>query len=163
MRVATVGIALFALLGAAPAQNPQTPSPAAVAAARQVIDIKGIGALYDPVLTGIVIRSRDTLLQTNPNLSNDLNAVAQQLRQEFLPRLEALKQQVATFYAARFSEQELKEALAFYRSPLGVKLVRTEPEVIDQSMRYANDWAGRLAEEVLNKMREEMRKKGHDM
>jgi len=160
IRAATVGLILFALMGHAPAQSP---SPAAVATARQLIDLKGVGNLYDPVLTGIIIRSRDTLLQANPMVSNELNAVAQQLRKDFQPRLDALMQQVATFYASRFTEQELKDALAFYKSPLGIKLTATEPKFFHESMAYANKWAGDLADEVLAKMRTEMRKKGHEL
>jgi hypothetical protein len=160
LRAAIVGLALFGLAGSAWAQNP---SPAAVATARQLIDLKGASNLYDPALVGIILRSRDALLQTNPMLSNELNDVAQQLRREFQPRLDALKQQVATFYASRFTEQELKDALAFYKSPLGTKLTNVEPQILDQSMAYANNWASELADEVLAKMRAEMRKKGHDL
>jgi hypothetical protein len=160
LRAAMVGLALLGLMGSAPAQ---TPSPAAVAIARQLIDLKGVGNLYDPVLTGIILRTRDTFMQTNPMLSGDLNAVAQQLRKDYQPRLDALKQHVATLYASRFTEQELKEALAFYKSPLGAKLVTVEPQVLDQSMAYADKWATELAEEVLAKMRAEMRKKGHEL
>jgi len=160
IRAAMVGLALFGLVGTASAQDP---SPAAVAMARQLIDIKGASKMYDPVLVGIILRVRDTFMQTNPMLSNELNAVAQQLRREFQPRLDALKEQVAKFYASRFTEQELKDVLAFYKSPLGVKLVVVEPEFLDQSMAYADKWAGELADEILAKMRTEMRKKGHEL
>lgn len=160
IRAAMVGLALFGFVGSVSAQSS---SPAAVAMARQLIDLKGVGNLYDPVLVGIILRTRDTFMQANPMLSNDLNAVAQQLRKDFQPRLDALKQQVATFYAARFTEPELKDALAFYKSPLGVKLATVEPQVIDQSMAYANKWATDLADEVMAKMRTEMRKRGHEL
>jgi len=160
LRAAVVGLALFGFVGAAAAQKP---SPAAVAAARELIEIKGASQLYNPVLVGIILRSRDTLLQTNPNLSVDLNAAAQQLRRDYEPRLESLKQQIAGLYAARFSEKELKDALAFYKSPLGVKLSTVEPQVIDQSMAVANKWAEELVEEVLERLRAEMRKKGHQL
>jgi hypothetical protein len=160
MRAALAGLVLF---GCAASASAQIPSPQAVATARQLIEIKGLDNIFGPVLTGIVIKSRDALLQSNPNLSGELNAVAQQLRRDLQPRLDALKQQVATFYAARFTEQELKDALAFYKSPLGVKLVTAEPQILDQSMAYADKWAAELAEEVMVMMRAEMRKKGHDL
>jgi uncharacterized protein len=161
VRAAMVGLALFGFVGSAMAQK--SPSPAAIATARQLIEIKGVGQLYNPVLVGIILRARDTLMQTNPNLSSDLNAAAQQLRKDYEPRLDALKQQIATMYAAQLTEQELKDALAFYKSPLGIKLVKVEPQVLDQSMAVADKWANQLAEEVLDKMRAEMRKKGHQL
>jgi hypothetical protein len=152
---------LFGFAGSAMAQK--APSPAAVATARQLIDIKGVGQLYSPVLVGIILQARDTLMQTNPNLSADLNAAAQQLRKDYEPKLDELKQQIAMLFATKLSEQELKDTLAFYKSPLGIKLVKVEPEVLNQSMGVADKWASQLAEEVLDKMRAEMRKKGHQL
>ena len=160
LRAAVVGLALFGFVGAAAAQKPP---PAAVAAARELIEIKGASQLYNPVLVGIILRARDALLQSNPALSADLNAAAQQLRRDYEPRLEGLKQQIAEMYATRLTAQELKDALAFYKSPLGKKLVTVEPQVVDQSMAVASKWADELVEEVLEKMRAEMRKKGHEL
>jgi len=160
IRAAMVGLALFCFAGSAAAQSP---SPSAVATARQLLEIKGADQLYNPMLAGIILRARDTLAQTNPMLSADLNAAAQQLRKDYEPRLDALKQQIAALYAARFTEKELKDALAFYKSPLGVKLVNIEPQIFDQSMGVADKWASQLADEVLEKMRAEMRKRGHQL
>jgi uncharacterized protein len=160
IRAAMAGLLLLGLAANALAQSP---SPQAIAAARQLIELKGVDALYGPILTGIILKSRDALLQSNPMLSGDLNAAAQQLRKNLLPRLDALKQEIAKMYASRLSEQELKDALAFYKSPLGVKLTKVEPQVLDDSMAYANKWAAQLAEEVLGMLRAEMRKKGHEL
>lgn len=160
LRAAVVGLALFGFVGAAAAQKP---SSAAVTMARELIEIKGASQLYNPALVGIILSARNTLLQTNPALSADLNAVAQQMRQDYEPRLEALKQRIAEMYAASLTEQELKSVLAFYKSPLGKKLLTVEPKVLDQSMAFANKWAEDLAEEILEKMRAEMRKKGHEL
>jgi hypothetical protein len=160
IRAAAVGLALMALGGEVLAQSP---SPAAVAVARQVVDLKGGMKLYEPVLTGIVIRAKDTLLQANPMLEADLNASAQTVRREIQPRLDEVKTQMATVYATHFSEQELKEVLAFYQSPLGAKVLKTEPRILEQTMGFADKWARELADEVLMKMRAEMRKRGHDL
>jgi hypothetical protein len=160
IRAAMVGLVLLGVAGSAQAQGP---SPAAIAIARQVIEAKGADHIYDPVLTGIILRARDALLQTNPMLDADLTAVAQQLHKEYQPKLEALRQQVATFYASHFTEAELKQALAFYKSPVGAKLVKVEPDILRQSMGYADKWAANMEEEVLAKMRDEMRKKGHNL
>ena len=51
-------------------------------------------------------------------------------------------------YATRFTEQELKEMLAFYKSPLGKKLIAEEPAFVDRTMSAAQDWAIKLNEEV---------------
>ena len=66
-------------------------------------------------------------------------------------------------YAAHFTEQELKEALAFYKTPLGKKLISEEPKALEESMKAADDWSRRLAVEVDAKFRAEMQRRGHNL
>ena len=85
------------------------------------------------------------------------------LRAEYAPRASQLIDQFAQLYAHAFTEQELKDALAFYKSPLGRKLLEQEPNLLDQSMKNAQTWADKLSEEVIAKMRAEMKKRGHEI
>ena len=52
---------------------------------------------------------------------------------------------------------------AFYKSPLGQKMLVQEPLVLDEAFNYVQQWAPRLGEEVMNRFRAEMKKKGHDL
>ena len=60
-------------------------------------------------------------------------------------------------------EQELKDLLTFYKSPLGQKLLGTEPRAIQFSMSYMNQWAQVFAETVNAQFRAEMRKRGKEI
>ena len=51
--------------------------------------------------------------------------------------------------------------LAFYKSPLGKKMLDEQPKVVDASMTFAQNWANKLSDEVIAKMRAEMKKRGH--
>jgi uncharacterized protein len=128
-----------------------------------LISVKGAAAIYDPVVPGVVEQARRVLLQANPTLGKDLNEVALKLRAEYAPRGAEILNEVAKLYAARFTEQELKDALAFYKSPLGRKLLAEEPTVLDQSMKSAQSWADRLSQEVITRIRVEMKKRGHEI
>jgi uncharacterized protein len=141
----------------------QQPSPAAIATAKELIEIKGALNIFEALVPGVIEQTKNLFLQTNPNLSKDLNEVAAQLRAELAPRRAELTEQVALLYAQRFTEQELKSTLLFYKSPLGKKLAAEEPGFVDQSLRFAQDWANKLSDEVVGKMRVEMKKKGHDL
>jgi hypothetical protein len=159
-RIALLGLGLLlssATVGA------QQPSATAIATAKELITVKGTTALYDPILIGVVEKAKGVFLQTNPMLQKDLNEVAAKLRTELAPRSAEVVNETARLYASRFTEQELKDAIAFYKSPLGRKLLAEEPALADQSMRSAATWADKLSEEVMNKMRAEMRRRGHDM
>ena len=63
-------------------------------------------------------------------------------------------------YANQFTEQELKDLVAFYKSPLGQKLLSAEPPAIQLSMSYMQQWAQQFAEQVNAAFRAEMRKRG---
>ena len=57
--------------------------------------------------------------------------------------------------------QELKAILVFYQSPAGKKLLAQQPTVVDDSMKFAQDWANKLSDQVIAKMRDELKKRGH--
>lgn len=156
-------LTLACLAFAASARAQQPPSAAALATAKELIEIKGALNIFEALVPGVVEQTKNMFLQTNPALSKDLNEVAAQLRAELAPRRVELTDQVALIYAQRFTEQELKSTLLFYKSPLGKKITTEEAGFVDQSLRFAQDWANKLSEEVVGKMRLEMKKKGHDL
>jgi hypothetical protein len=160
-RLAAAFLAL-ALVSIAPA-SAQQPSPSAVSTAKELLSAKGAMSIYDPLVNGIVEKAKLVFLRTNPMLSKDLNEVAAKLRAEYAPRIAEVTNETAKLYAMRFSEQELKDALAFYKSPLGRKLLAEEPAIAEQSMKSASSWAEKLSEEVVGKMRAEMKKRGHEI
>ncbi|RFZ81469.1 DUF2059 domain-containing protein [Mucilaginibacter terrenus] len=44
-----------------------------------------------------------------------------------------IKDQMASLYAQQFTEKELKDLAAFYRSPLGAKFVQKQPVLMEKS------------------------------
>jgi hypothetical protein len=162
VRLAAAGLAAFLLL-ALPATPSlaQQPSKNALSLANEILEIKGSMTIFEAVIPGVVEKSKATLLQMNPNLFKDLNEVGTNLRKEFGPRLETLRAEIARIYAARFTEQEMKDTLAFFKSPLGKKILIEEPVFVDRSMSAAQDWAIKLNDEVLQRFRAEMKKRGH--
>jgi hypothetical protein len=159
IRLAIV-IALQGLAGAALAQQP---SAGAIAAARELVELKGGGQMFDPVIAGIVEQTKGALLQTNPQLAKDLTEVATTLRAEFSPKRAELIGEAAKRYAQRFSEPELKELVTFYKSPTGKKMQAQEPQVLDETFNFIQQWAPRVGEEIMNRFRAEMKKKGHNL
>jgi hypothetical protein len=82
------------------------------------------------------------------------------MRNDLAPRFDELVNDVARNYATYFTEQELKDVLAFYKSPAGKKLISEQPKVVDASMKFAQDWANKLSDQVIAQMREELKKRG---
>jgi uncharacterized protein len=162
-----IGIAKpAAAQGPAPAPAPAPaaqPSPTAILLARQLVEIKGVKQMFAPIVTGVIEKAKEAYMQTNFMWQKDLDEVAVNMRKDFDPRSAELVDATARNYASHFTEAELKGLLAFYQSPLGQKMIVEEPKVIDESMNYAGIWADKLSDDVMVKMRTEMKKRGHDM
>lgn len=141
----------------------QQPSAAATAAAKELITVTGANTIFNPLVAGVVEQAKVLYLQQDPALAKDLNEIAANLRTALAPRFSEINDEVARLYTAEFSEQELKEILAFYKSPAGQKLLEQQPKVIDNSMKFAQTWANKLSDEVVAKMRDELKKRGHTL
>ncbi|MDP2411443.1 MAG: DUF2059 domain-containing protein [Pseudolabrys sp.] len=144
------------------AQQP-APTPAALAAAKEVVAITGATALFNPLIAGVVEQAKNLFLQQNPALAKDLNEVAVKLRTDLAPRFDEISNEVARIYTVHFAEAELKELAAFYKTPVGKKLIEVQSLVVDDSLKFAQDWANKLSDEVLPKIRDEMKKRGHSL
>jgi uncharacterized protein len=159
-RLAIIAIIMVANLPAAYAQKLE-PSAASMDAAKELITVTGATQLFAPLIAGVIEQAKLLYLQQDPGLGNDVNEIAGKMRSDLQPRFGEVSSEVARLYATHFTEQELKEILAFYKSPAGKKLLAEQPEVIDNSMKFAQDWATKLSDEVVSKMRDELKKKGH--
>lgn len=167
---ACVVLALAGLPAAAQQQQPQAAppalkpgSPAAIAAAKEILAMKNAAAMYASAVPNIVERTKDTLLQSNLNYQKDLNEVAVIVAQRLAGREKEINDGMAQIYANEFTEQELKDLVTFYKSPLGQKLLSNEPRAIQFSMSYMNQWAQQFAEIVNGEFRAEMRKRGKNI
>lgn len=154
---------VFALVAFCPAAHSQQTSVAAVATAKELIAATNATAVFNPLIAGVVEQAKLLFLQQNPGLAKDLNEISEKMRTDLAPRFAELNNEMAKLYATHFTDQELKAILTFYKSPVGQKLLREQPTVVDSSMRYAQDWANKLSDQVIAKMREELKKRGHNL
>jgi hypothetical protein len=167
--LSAAGLALGLALAGFPAGAQQQPpplkpaSPAAIAAAKEILAMKNANAMYASAVPNIVHKTKEALLQANLNYQKDLNEVAVIVAQSLAGREKEIGEGMAKIYANEFTEQELKDLVAFYKSPLGQKLLSTEPKAIQSSMSYMNQWAQQFAETVNAQFRAEMRKRGKEI
>jgi hypothetical protein len=171
--VLAAGLALGLSVAGASAQAPQPKqapavqlkpaSPAAVAAAKEILAMKNVSSMYQGAVPGMIQRVKDTLMQSNLNYQKDLNEVSLVLAQKLAGRENEIGDQMAKIYASDFTEQELKDLVTFYKTPLGQKLLLQEPKSIQSSMSYMNEWAQTFSEEINGQFRAEMRKRGKEI
>jgi hypothetical protein len=158
-----LGLALTCVPAGAQAPATKPASPAALAAAREILAMKTVSTMYAGAVPNLVQRTKDALLQNNLNYQKDLNEVAVIVAQSLAGREKEIGEEMAKIYATDFTEQELKDLVTFYKSPLGQKLLTQEPRTIQASMNYMNQWASSFAEIVNGQFRAEMRKRGKEI
>lgn len=159
--VLIAGFAAAMMLANAQAQT--KPSAAAIASAKEILAAKHIGGIYKDAVVGLVERTKGVLLQNNLNYQKDLNEVAIKVAQDLAGREQEIAEQFATFYASAFTEQELKDLLAFYQSPLGKKTIEKEPEIFSSAQQYMVAWGVKFSEEINGKFRAEMKARGKEI
>jgi uncharacterized protein len=157
-RPAALGIVLAAAGISAQAQQPPA---SAMATAKELITVTGATTLFTPLVAGVVEQAKNLYLQQDPSLAKDLNEIATQLRNDLQPRFTELTDEVARLYATNFTDQELKDILTFYKTASGKKLLSEQPKLVDSSMKFAQEWANKLSDQVVVKMRDELKKRGH--
>jgi uncharacterized protein len=161
--VRALGAAAIASLLSIPVAwaQPQ-PSAAAVTLATQLLELKGGIGAFDAAVEGVIVHHKGNLLRINPTLAKDVNDVEKLVRADIAARRQALRHEVARGYASAFSEQDLKDMIAFYKTPLGKKMIDLEPKAGEASTKLAQAWIDKYAGDVIVKMRAEMKKRGHN-
>jgi hypothetical protein len=162
--VSAAALALGLALTGIPAKaQTAAPSPAAVAAAKEILAMKNVSAMYSAAVPSVVQRTKDALLQTNLNYQKDLEEVSLIVAKQLAGREKEIGEGMAQIYARDFTEQELKDLVTFYKTPLGQKLLTQEPKTVQESMAYMTKWGQNFAETVNGLFRAEMRKRGKEI
>ena len=119
-----------------PAMAPSSDDPARVAAAREFLityrprmDPKALAAMLDK------FRPRMLANVKAEDPKADANKVVDQRRKSFITNLTRSLDTQSRIIARHFTVQELKELTAFFRSPVGKKLVEETPKIQMEVMR----------------------------
>jgi uncharacterized protein len=153
--------ALLIALSAATSAVAQTTQSANFPLARDVVVASGATRAFEGVIPSILQQSLSVFLQQNPDLGKDLNETVKGMAPDFEKRVSEIVDIVASVYATRFSEAELKDILTFYRSASGKKLVAQLPSVLEESFIKTQEWSAKISEQIVVRLRNDMKKRGH--
>lgn len=138
-------------------------TPAAIAAAKEILTMKNVAVMYSGAVPGIIEKTKTGLLQQYLNYQKDLDEVAVIVAKQFAGSEKEIGDGMAQIYAAEFTEQELKDLVTFYKTPLGQKLLTAEPTAINGSLQYMQQWAQQFGTIVNGQFKAEMKKRGKDI
>jgi hypothetical protein len=109
--------------------------------AKAVLQATHSASLGDQVLAQVTKMVQNGLAETNPGRQKDIDAVIHEaLAPEFEKASPALYDKTAQIYASIFTIDELKQLLAFYQTPLGRKLLQSQPEITNGEIKLSQDF-----------------------
>jgi hypothetical protein len=158
----------------APAAPPASPAPVApatpapitpsqLAAARALVIASGMSRSFTVVIPQFVNQIGSSLTETRPELTEDLKAVFAALAPEFIQQADEMTDIAAQIFAKHMSEADLKAAVAFFTSPSGKQYVAAQPPILTDIVTAMQGWQGKVSTNMMTRVREEMKKKGHDI
>ena len=166
-------LCFVALLAAAPAHaqtsapaaapTPAAPTAAQIALGKDIVVSSGVSRSFAIVIPQFLDRIGTQVTQTRPDLIKDLNVVMEQIKPEFDKRVEQMVDIAGRLYAERLTEAQLKEVAAFFKSASGVKYVEQQPLVLNALYVSMQGWQQQISQDMMTRVREEMKKKGHEM
>ncbi len=157
--MAWLGLLLAGMYTGALAQD-RAVDPAAVRAARQLMTITGAERSFESILA--VMRAQITLVvvQQNPGKEKQVREILKPIMEDAARRKEEVVSQAARLYAKQFTVAEMNEISAFYKTPIGRKLVARLPVIMQESIRIGQEWGQKLGADIINRFKEEARKRG---
>jgi hypothetical protein len=141
----------------------QTPSPEAMTAARSLVTTMKLSDQYKALLPGVLLGLRPTLTQDRPEIERDFDSMMPMMVEAFAPYYTTMVDNVATIYANNFTVAELREIEAFYRQPVGQKLLDRSQVLAQQSAEVGQDASRKAAEDIRKRLTEALRQKGHKL
>ncbi|BBU60258.1 hypothetical protein MSC49_01930 [Methylosinus sp. C49] len=170
--LATAAIAAEQRPSAAPAAAVSPPvasaptvaaTPAQLALARAVLVDSGVASSFRLIIPQYLEQIALSVTRTRPEMVPDLNLVLAAVRPEFDKKVEEMIDSAAQLYTQRFSQKELEDVAAFFKSASGRKYVGMQPVLMSDMFVAMQAWSQKISVDMMTRVREEMRKKGHEL
>jgi uncharacterized protein len=164
IKAATLAIALCLAASASAQQKAPSPTdPAAVAAAKELLVAMGSMKQFEVAINTMSKGMAQAFKQQAPTKGKEIDEVMDLMATKFNARKEEVLTMVAPLYAEKFTLQELTEIGTFYKTPIGQKMIATQPEILQRSMQLGMAWGQNIGKEVEAEARQELKKRGVDL
>jgi len=127
----------------------------------QLFELAGVKPMMAQMLDQLSPNLTQLIQQANPGKEAE---VAEVINRFIMPKMKARLPEVieegAKVYAKHFSAEEITQLIAFYKSPLGQKLVREQPLIAQEMTTVSTAWAQAVAVQAVHEYADEFRKRG---
>jgi hypothetical protein len=162
MRFATIAaFAAAALLAVGPvrAQTPTQPPAENLAAARELVQTLKSTDQFRAILPTIFDNLRPVFVQDRPEMGKDYDAIIPIVIASATKRVDEFADKLAAIYANNFTVSELRDLIAFYRTPTGQKFIARQQDIARASMAMGQEFGQTLVKDLREQITEELRKR----
>ena len=153
MRWIAATLVALTLAGGAPAAWADDASRLRLA--HEVVDLTHAGDNMKAIMPTMAQQMRAVLGQQGNADKAQIDAYVQRFQDRLDQEIPAFTDLVADVYAREFSDDDLTNLLAFYRTPTGQHLLGKQPEIAKGLLLAGQEWGKRVAGEVLADMQKE--------
>lgn len=137
--------------------------PARIAAARDLLAAMGSASQFKTAIETMTGGMATIVKQKQPGKAKEIDEVFALMKQKFLARSNEAIDMVAPLWAEKFSVEELGQITAFFKTPIGAKMIAVQPEIMRNSMQMGMAWGQKIGKEVEAEARTELKKRGIDI
>jgi hypothetical protein len=163
LRALVLGLSMLVAAMAGQTTYAQSPDPARLAAAKEMMELSGAVKQFDEAVPLMFEQLVRTYSQMVPGKSREIRETLAQLIPRFQQRKYELIDQIAALYAAEMSLDDLNAVIAFYKSAVGMRFADVQPKIMRESMQLGQRWGERLGLELQEEARRELRRRGIEM
>lgn len=158
-RLVAGAVLVLALASGSPAIA--QPAPDAVTASRELVTVMRAGDQLKALLPLIMQQLKPAIVQGRTEVERDYDILVPIVLEIADRHSAAMIDELAAVYARNFTADELRQVAAFYRMPVGQKMLQKLPAITQESMTVGQKFGQSVAAELRTRMLEELRKRGH--
>ena len=155
-----IGAATLHLLLATGMARAQSPSPDALAAARELVGTMHIDEQLKAILPAVIKNMKASVVQGRAEVEREYDALAPMIADGFQARASEIVEAAVIIYARNFSPDDLHALNQFYKSEIGQRLLQKTPVVTQELMLAGNKFGQSVGVDIKQRMIEELRKRG---
>ncbi len=112
---------------------------------RQLMDVMGSGRLGVQVMTGMLGQYKKTFPDVDGSFWDDF-------MKEVKP--DDLVDLMVPIYDKYFTDDDIRQMIAFYNTPVGKKLVENLPLITQESMTVGMEWGKQIGQKVMERLKQ---------
>jgi hypothetical protein len=137
-------------------------SPDQIDLAKKILTTVGLKASMDQIVPAMLNQFEGQFIQIHPDQRKPLHETLVSLLPEFNSGEDAVFTDTAKTLASRLSADELKQTLAFFESDAGKKYTQAQAPILEMLASSGGLWREKLTKIIVDRTREEMKKKGFE-